>query len=278
MFDFLLHSIRSMQCTNIALGDLASRSPNANHTLFLMLAQPGLLGLPEHAFPEIIDKVSHHDEHECDGIHPVYMEIKDLEPNNDAPKVTREKRNVEECRAGQTVEDWNKRVEQCQNERVTGQISTSLAIPGRIPKSSPVEDPGLGAIDDHPPEAKLPDDFVKWSLTDEVLLGHVAQAVECCASQGKEVTLELVASADRTIICCSCDMVAGQQQAHASDADEDSKDLRPVVAHTKENKGHENDNDNCPEVDQLGGKNSCVTIGEHGEIVPLYIAKGKDDV
>ena len=69
-------------------------------------------------------------------------------------------------------------------------------------------------------------------------------------------------------------MVTGDEQTRASDADKDAADLRPVVADLEEEKRNDNDDDDGPEVDELGGKDGGVAVGEDGEIVALNVTEG----
>ena len=136
----------------------------------------------------------------------------------------------------------------------------------------------MRAVDERPPEPKLADDFVQRALADEEFFGHVAHAVESGAGEREQVTLELVAARDRAVVGSACDVVAGQQDAHPADADQDACDLRGVVAHVQEQEGNHDDEHNGPEVDQLRREDRRVPVREHREVVTFHVEEGEDDV
>lgn len=53
-------------------------------------------------------------------------------------------------------------------------------------------------------------------------------------------------------------MVRTEQDAHATDAKENTANLRPVVADTQEQEREDDDDDNSPEVDELSGENGSL--------------------
>ncbi len=73
-------------------------------------------------------------------------------------------------------------------------------------------------------------------------------------------------------------MIAGEQDAHAADADEDAEDLGGVVADVEKEEGDGDDKDDGPEVDELGGEDGGVAVGEDGEVVAFDVEEGEDDV
>ena len=73
-------------------------------------------------------------------------------------------------------------------------------------------------------------------------------------------------------------MIRGEQDTHATDADEDAEDLGGVVADVEEEEGDGDDEDDGPEVDELGGEDGGVAIGENGEVVAFDVEEGEDEV
>lgn len=138
-----------------------------------------------------------------------------------------------------------------------------------------VKDGGLDAVDDHAKEAHEGQDVVHGPLGDEPLLEDVGDTVERGAQQAEEVTLDHVDT--RTAVGAG-DVVRGQQDAHAAAADEDADDLEDLVAHAQQDEGDDDDADNGPEVEQLGGQQVGVAVGQDGEVVALDVEEGHDDV
>lgn len=152
-----------------------------------------------------------------------------------------------------------------------------MGIPHRGAEGGAVKDARLRPVDDHAPPADLSDDLVQWALADEELLGHVAEAVEGRARQREQVALELAARGDVAAVDAR-QVVRGQQQAHAADADEDTQHLCPVIAHAQEEERDGHDDDDGPEVDQLRRQDGGIAVGEHGEVVAFHVAERQDDV
>lgn len=69
-------------------------------------------------------------------------------------------------------------------------------------------------------------------------------------------------------------MVTCDEQASPSHTDKYAANLGPVVADLEEEERNGNDNDNSPEVDELGGKDCSVAICEDGEIIALDVTEG----
>ena len=51
-----------------------------------------------------------------------------------------------------------------------------------------------------------------------------------------------------------------------------------MVADAEKEKGDNDDEDNGPEVDELGGKDGCVAVSQDSEVVALDVAEGENDV
>lgn len=176
--------------------------------------------------------------------------LKHINPNNNPPKIRREQTNIEKCRGGQPEQDRRQRVEDEEAECVTRQISANVAIPRRAGEGITVEDGSLHADDEHAVQTQLAQDFIHGPLADEVFLCDVGEAVATGAYQGEKVTLDL-AAAGWAVAATTSKVVRGEQHTHATNGDEDTQDLRPVVADAQEQKREDNHDDDSPEVDEL---------------------------
>ena len=188
-------------------------------------------------------------QHERNGIHPVNMQPKDLNPDRHAPEIARQQRDIEKGSRREAEQQRGERVEDEEHERVADDVADDLAVPGSAAEGRAVEDPGLRPVDQHAPEGELPDYFVHGPLGDEELFEAVAEAVEAGSEEGEEVTFQLVRG---RVIVLAGDVVGGEEDAHAADTEEDAGVLREVVAHVEEDERNDDNNDNGPEVDQLG--------------------------
>lgn len=104
MLDRLSHAIRAPQATITPL-NLPLGRPDAQHALSLILAQPCLLGLSQHALAEKVDEVADHDEDKGDRVQVVDGVSKDAQADDDAPEVARQQADVEEGGRGESVQD-----------------------------------------------------------------------------------------------------------------------------------------------------------------------------
>ena len=180
-------------------------------------------------------------------------------------------------RAGHAIQDRHHGIKEREDQRIADHIPGDGAIPRRGLEGVAVENPRLGAVDDHAPKAQLAHDLIQRTLRHEELLRHVAEAVEGRSREGEEIALELVAGGDVAAVRAR-DVVARDQQARPADADQDPEHLRPVVADLQKEETDRDDDDDGPEVDELGGEDGGVAVGEHGEVVALDVAEGEDDV
>ena len=241
--------------------DPPPRRPQPIDAPLLVLAQPGLQRLAQHALPDEVDDEPADDADEGDGVHPVDVLVEDLDADDDAPEVARQQADVEEGGRGEAEHERRARVEDEQAERVARQVAADFAVaPHGLPVARPVEDAAHGAVDDGAPEPQLAHDLVERPLAHEELLGHVAHAVEGGAHQREEVALELVAARDAAEAGPLGDVVRAEEDADAADADEDADDLGRVVADAEENRGDEDDHDDGPEVDKLSGEDGPVGL------------------
>lgn len=83
MLDALFHAISSMN-THVATVNLPLRRANTHDALCLVFAEPRFLRLPQNSFAYIVEKVPQDNECECERIHPVNMQMEDVEANNHA--------------------------------------------------------------------------------------------------------------------------------------------------------------------------------------------------
>lgn len=79
-------------------------------------------------------------------------------------------------------------------------------------------------------------------------------------------------------VCRASDMVASEEDTHATNADEDADNLGWMVSYMKEEKRNHHHQHNGPEVYQLGGEDGGVSVGEDGKVVSFYVKEGKDDI
>lgn len=229
------------------------RGPHPIHAPLLILPQPRLQRLPQHALPHEINDQPTDDAHERDGIHPVDVLVEDLDADHHAPEVPRQQGDVEKGRRREPEHDGRPGVEDEQAERVPRQVAPDLPVaPHRLRVARPVEDARHGPVDPHAPEPQLAHDLVQRPLADQELLGHVAHAVKGRAGEGEEVALELVAAGDAAEAGPLRNVVGAEEDADAADADEDADDLGGVVADVEEDGRDEDDHDDGPEVDELG--------------------------
>ena len=179
------------------------------------------------------------------------MNVQPKDPNPDchAPEIARQQRDIEEGSGRKAEHQRGKRVEDEEHERVADDVADDLAVPGSAAEGRAVEDPGLRPVDQHAPEGELPDYFVHGPLRDEELFEAVAEAVEAGSEEGEKVAFQLVRG--RVIVLAS-DVIGGKEDAHAADAEEDAGILCEVVAHVEEDERDDDNNDDGPEVDQLG--------------------------
>lgn len=145
--------IRDFSNHSITPDESPPRSAHPSNTSFLVLAQPGFGCFAQDFLAYEVDKQTADDAHECDGVHPVNVQMKDLDPNAYPPKVPRQKTDVEEGGTCQTEHNRYRRVEQGQDQSIASQVSANLPTPICSLKLLLVENAGLGPVPDHTPEA-----------------------------------------------------------------------------------------------------------------------------
>lgn len=247
----------------------------AGDAVLLFLAEPGLLGVAEHAAGEEVDELADDDEDEGDGVEEVDRVAEDADADDGAPEVAGEQGDVEEGGGGDAQDERDDAVEERERERVAHDVADDGAVEvGRL-EAVAVEDGGLRAVDEEAEEAEEGEDLVRGPLADEPLLEGVGQAVEGGAEQGEQVALDQVGAGPAV---SALDMVAREQDAGTADADEDADDLEDLVAHAQQDERDDDDDDDGPEVDELRRQNVCVVVRQHDEVVPLYVEEGEDEV
>lgn len=182
------------------LSDASLRRAEAVNPFLLILTQPRLGGLAQDTLSKVINEMPDHNERKCDGIHPVHTVVEDSNADNDAPEVARQERDVLERGAGEAIQNGDQGVEERENQRVSGQVASNFAVPGRFTEGVAIKDGSLHAVDDGGPEPQLSDHLVQGPARDEPFLVHIAQPVAGRTEHGKEVSLQLVAAADVTTI------------------------------------------------------------------------------
>jgi len=258
--------------------DPPPRRADPTHPPLLIPPQPRLLRLAQDLLSHKIHDQSDHDHDKGNGIQEIDGQAKNLDADDDAPEIAGEEGDVEESGGGETEHERGEGVEEGEGEGVADEVAGHVTIPGRGAERVAVEDGGLDAVDDHAPEAHLADDFVEGTFGDEEFLGDVGEAVEGGAEEGEEVAFELVGAADDAGVGGVGDVVGGEQEAHAADADEDAGHLAEVVADAQGEEGDQHDDDDGPEVEELGAEDGGVAVGEHGEVVAFDVHEGEDEV
>lgn len=93
----------------------------ASHTIFLVVAQPGLLGVAENAAGEEVNDEADDDADKGNGVEVVDGVAKDVDTDDDTPKVGSQERNIEKGSAAHAQDEGCKRVEDAQAEGVAGE-------------------------------------------------------------------------------------------------------------------------------------------------------------
>lgn len=247
----------------------------AGDAVLLLLAQPGLLGVAEHAAGEEVDELADDDEDEGDGVEEVDGEAEDADADDGAPEVAGEQGDVEEGGGGDAQDEGHDGVEERERDRVAHDVPDDGTVEvGRL-EAVAVEDGGLHAVDEEAEEAEEGKDLVRRPLANEPLLEGVGQAVERGAEEGEQVTLEQVGARPAVR---ALDVVAREQDAGAADADEDANDLEDLVAHAQQEERDDDDDDDGPEVDELRRQDVGVVVRQHDEVVALDVEEGEDEV
>ena len=180
-------------------------------------------------------------------------QVENFDTDAYTPEVPCQETDVEESSAGQPEHDRCQRVEQRKDQCVTGQVSANFTVPCSCSELVLVEDASLSAIPNHAPEAQLTDDFVKRPLGNEEFLDNVADTITSSTNEGEQIALDLISLADTIARGCSSDVITTNQDANASDADQDANNLRDVIPDPEKDEGYDNNNDYGKEVDQLCG-------------------------
>lgn len=200
--------------------------------------------------------------------------MENLHADGHAPEVTRQQGDVEKGRGREAEQNGGEGVEERKDERVAGEIAADGGVPRCRAETRAVEDAGLGAVDEHAPEAELADDDVERVLADEELLEGVGKTVQRCAQQREKIALDGIARGELVV---PREMVGAEEHAHTADTQEDTRDLGPAVAHTQEEKRQNDDDDDGPEVDELSGEDSGVAVGKDDEVVAFDVDEGEDE-
>jgi hypothetical protein len=73
-------------------------------------------------------------------------------------------------------------------------------------------------------------------------------------------------------------VITANQDAHTTTADQDTNDLEDSVADLKEEEGDDDDTDDSPEVDKLGGQDVGVSVGQNSKVVSLNVQERHDQI
>lgn len=257
------------------INSLQLRRPQPRHTPLLIRPQPRFLTIPQHAPRQKVHHQPNNNQHKRNRIQIVNRISKNLNPNHNPPKVPRQQRYIEEGSTRHTQDNRRTTVEQEQDERVASEVATNGIGPVGRGEYLVFEDTGYGAVDQDSEEAEHAQDFVRGTLAHEPLLIHIRQTVESCTYETKEVAFELCGWI--TAVGAS-DVVRSEEDAHASTAEQDSRNLNPLVAHLEEGEGYDDNHDDGPEVEELSRENIGVLVGQNSEVIAQDIQKTQNNV
>lgn len=150
------------------------------------------------------------------------LEAEDVDADDDTPEVCGEKGDVEDGGAAHAEDDGGESVEEGKTQGVAYEPAGNVRVPSGVLEGLAVEDGGLDAVDDHTEHANVGQDVVHGSLGDEPFLEDVAGSVEGGAEESEKVSLDGVFGVSAV---GAGDVVGGEEDAHASAADEDTDDL-----------------------------------------------------
>lgn len=200
---------------------------------------------------------------------------KDVDADDDAPEVGRQQRDVEKGGTAHTQDEGSQSVEDEQAEGVAGEPAADGVVPVSIAEGGAVEDGSLNAVDEHAEEAHKSQDVVHGALRDEPLLENVGNTIESGTKKAKEIALNHV---NTWAAVGASNVIRGKQDTHATAADEDANDLEQLVAYTKQEERDDDNADDGPKVEQLGGQQVGVAVGQDGKVVALDVEEGHDEV
>lgn len=166
--------------------------------------------------------------------------------NSHTPETSCQQRNVEECRRSHAEHNRRKRIEEYQRERKTHEVPSNLSIPSCTGELVAVEDGGGNAVDNDSEEANHAYYLVQRTFGDEPFFEDVGETIESCAEGREKVAFDFCWAA-----IGAGDVVGGDEDAHAADADQDSEDLSPAVADFEDEEGDDYYDNNGPEIDEL---------------------------
>lgn len=250
-------------------------SAEAQNTILLVITQPRLLGITEHATGDKVDKLANDDKNKGDGVQEVNGVAKDPDSDNDTPEVGSQQRNVEERRTSHAQHDGDQNVEKVQAQGVTDDPADNLTVPGSVIERLAVENGGLDSVDTHAKQTQERQDVVQVSSRHEPLLKHVGGTVEGGTEKGEQVTLDHVKTATTV---GAADVVTANQDAHTTTADQDTNDLEDSVADLEKEEGNDHDTDDSPKVDELGRQNVGVSVGQNSKVVSLNVQERHDEI
>lgn len=263
-------SLLSRQVEGLELG----RSDTSD-TVLLFLTQPGLLGVTEHAAGQEVYDETNDDEDKGDRVEVVNGVTKNLDADGSAPEVARQERNVKEGGRAHAQDDGSQRVEDEQNQRVADKVATDVAIPVGALEAVAVKDGTDDTVDDDAKDAQKGEHLVHGTLADKPLLKDVGDSVQGRSQKPKQVALEQINARPAV---AALDMVAGQQETHATAGDQNADDLEDLVADLEQAERDDDNTDDGPEVEQLGREQVRVSVGQNGEIVAKHVEETQDKV
>lgn len=207
------------------------RRPYPIDASFLVPTQPRLPRLSHDTVADKINNKSTDDTDKCNRIHPMNVQTEDLHSDDGSPEVASQQRNIKKSSGGKPEHDWRAAVEYQKAQGVSNQVTADFAI---IPDGGfilwTIKDARHGAVDEHTPEAQLAHNFIQGPLRHQEFLCYITHAVERCAHQCKQVPFELVTARDATETGALGDVITAEEDANATNADENADNLGRMVA------------------------------------------------
>lgn len=128
-------------------------SSETQNTILLVITQPRLLGITEHATSNKVHELTNDDKNKGNGVQEVNLVAKDPNTNDDTPKVGSQQGDVEESRTSHAEHDGYKDVEDVQAQSVTDDPTDNLTVPGCVIERVSVKDGSLDTVDTHTKQA-----------------------------------------------------------------------------------------------------------------------------
>lgn len=250
-------------------------SSETQNTILLVITQPRLLRITEHATGNKIHELTNDDKNKGNRVQEVDLVTKDPNTDDDTPEVGSQQRNVEESRTSHTEHDGHEDVEDVQAKSVTDDPADNLTVPGCVIERVSVKDGSLDTVDTHTKQAQERQDVVQVSPGHEPLLEYIGSTVESGTKQSKQITLDHIKAA---AAIGTADVITGNENTHTTTADHNTNDLKDSVPNLEQEERNDNNADNSPKVNKLRRQDVRVSVRQNSEVVSLDVQKRHDEV